>query len=90
MVEILPITRRLKAELPLMLLEHKDIVSALQRFVSEARERGREEYEACATALLLHAEQEEEVHYPAAVLVGEYLELRLRLAEKEEASASAM
>jgi hypothetical protein len=30
-------------------------------------------------ALLMHAQQEEEVHYPAAVLVGEYLALKLGL-----------
>lgn len=31
-----------------------------------------------AEALRLHAEAEEEVFYPAAILVGEYLKLKLR------------
>lgn len=90
MAEILPVTRRLKAELPLMLLEHKNISAALRRFLAEAQERGRSDYEDCAMALLLHAAQEEEVSYPAAVLVGEYLELKLQLAKENEADLSAV
>ena len=77
MTGMLAVTKRLKAELPLMLIEHKQIAAALQRFLLEATRLGREDCEACAMALLMHAQQEEEVHYPAAVLVGEYLALKL-------------
>ena len=81
MTGMLAITRRLKAELPLMLIEHKQIAAALQRLLFEATRLGREDCEACAMALLMHAQQEEEVIYPAAVLVGEYLALKLGLKE---------
>lgn len=82
MAGMLAITKRLKAELPLMLIEHKQIAAALHRFLSEATQVGREDCEACAMALLTHAQQEEEVHYPAAVLVGEYLALKLGLPQE--------
>ena len=77
MAAMLLVTRRLKAELPLMLLEHKEIVSAVERFMSRAREAGREDYVRFAESLILHAQTEEEVLYPAAVLVGEFLEMKL-------------
>lgn len=83
---VLPVARRLKAELPLMLLEHKDIVAAVRRFRARADEAGREDYQRFADALLLHAHLEEEVLYPAAELVGEYLALKLQTAGVEHAS----
>ena len=83
MASMLSLTRRLKAELPAMLVEHKDIVAALQRFRARAQESGRADYERFADALMLHAQNEEEVLYPAAVLVGEYLGIKLRQPEVE-------
>ena len=77
MVPMLELTRKLKAELPQMLLEHKEIVASLERFRSRARDAAREDYVRFADALILHAQTEEEVLYPAAVLVGEFLELKL-------------
>ena len=77
MLPMLAICRKLKAELPQMLLEHKDIVAALERFKSRALEARRDDYVRLADALILHAQNEEEVSYPAAVLVGEYLEMKL-------------
>jgi hypothetical protein len=83
---VVPLARRLKAELPLMLLEHKDIVAAARRFRARADEAGREDYQRFADALLIHAHLEEEVLYPAAELVGEYLALKLQKAEVERPS----
>jgi hypothetical protein len=83
---VLPLARRLKAELPLMLLEHKDIVAAVRRFRARADEAGRADYQRFADALLLHAHLEEEVLYPAAELVGEYLALKLQRADGERPS----
>jgi hypothetical protein len=85
MASVLPLTRRLKAELPVMLMEHTDIVTALRRFRARAQEAGRAEYEHFADALIAHAKNEEEVLYPAAILVGEYLAIKLR----EPAAAEA-
>ena len=72
MSEVLPMTRRLKAELPAMLAEHKTIVGALDKLAAAARAAKRPEYERFAEALVLHAQTEEQVLYPAAILVGEH------------------
>lgn len=71
MTEVLPMTRRLQAELPQMLAEHRRIVGALEKLRAEAREAGRAEHERFAEALVLHAQTEEQVLYPAAILVGD-------------------
>jgi hypothetical protein len=71
MDEVLPMTRRLKAELPAMLAEHEQIVGALGKLRAAARASGLGEYERFADALVLHAQTEEQVLYPAAILVGE-------------------
>lgn len=76
MKEVLVMTDRLKADLQVMLDEHGQIVGALEKLRKAAREAGRPEYEAFAEALVLHAQTEEQVLYPAAILVGEYLALR--------------
>jgi hypothetical protein len=73
MAEVLPMTRRLKAELPAMLAEHEQIVGALGRLRAAARASGLGEHERFAEALVLHAQTEEQVLYPAAILIGEYL-----------------
>lgn len=73
MTEVLPMTRRLKAELPAMLAEHRQIVGALDKLRAAARAANLPEYERFADALALHAQTEEQVLYPAAVLVGEHV-----------------
>jgi hypothetical protein len=78
MAEVLPMTRRLKAELPKMLAEHKQIVGALEKLRAAAHGAGRAEYENFADALVLHAQTEEQVLYPAAILVGEHVERSLK------------
>jgi len=77
MADILPIARRLAAELPLMVMEHKQIGRALEAFEIAARDAHRTEYQRFAEAIATHTQQEEEVLYPAAVLVGAYLEMKL-------------
>lgn len=69
--------RRLKAELPHMLDEHKAIVAALAKLVDESHKARREDIAAFAGKLILHAQTEEEVLYPTAILIGEFLEARL-------------
>lgn len=78
MGEVLAMTQRLKAELPAMLAEHGEIVAALGKLREAARDAGRPEYERFADDLVLHAQTEEQVLYPAAVLVGELVALQLR------------
>lgn len=82
---VLAMTRRLKAELPEMLDEHRQIVGALDKLRAAAREAGRPEYEAFADALILHAQTEEQVLYPAAILVGDYIALQLGQSDRQTA-----
>ena len=71
----------LRAELPQMLAQHKEIAAALRRLEAAARARRDSGAVALALRLRLHAQNEEEVMYPAAVLVGEVL--RGRAAPRE-------
>lgn len=77
MVEVLKMTDKLEAELPHMLAEHKDIVTALQQLVEAAKAEDKPEYVHFAEKLMAHARTEEEVSYPTAVLIGRYLKAAL-------------
>lgn len=77
MVEVLALTDQLEAELPAMLAEHKAIVEALQRLRDAAQRAGRTEIVEFAQQLMQHARTEEEVMYPAAILVGKFVRQRL-------------
>jgi hemerythrin-like domain-containing protein len=77
MQEVLKLTDRLAAELPAMLAEHKTIVAALERLVDEARRAKRTDVVEFAQKLMLHAQTEEQVMYPAALLVGRFVSQRL-------------
>ena len=77
MADVLPMTDRLKAELPHMLEEHEAIVAALKTLIEVAKEEKKMEYAHFAEKLILHAQTEEEVLYPTAILIGEYLKLKL-------------
>lgn len=79
MKSVLRMTDRLKAELPEMLEEHKAVVAALKNLIAAAEAENKAEHARFAEKLMLHAQTEEEVLYPAAILVGEYLKLKLDL-----------
>ena len=64
---------RLRAEMPEMLAEHGRIVGALDALAAAAGMEGRTEVARFAEALKQHARTEEEVLYPAAILLGEHL-----------------
>lgn len=78
MAEVLPLTDRLADELPAMLAEHKVIVDALERLAAIAKRAGRNDIVDFANQLTLHAQTEEQVMYPASLLVGALLRERLR------------
>jgi hypothetical protein len=78
MSEVVPMTEKLKADLDHMLEEHKDVVAALQRLIGAAAEESKPEVELFAKKLIEHVQTEEKVMYPAAILVGEYVRLKLR------------
>jgi hypothetical protein len=81
MASVLRLTDRLRAELPQMLDEHRTIVAALERLEDAARRASRDDVIAFAQALKLHAATEEQVMYPAAILIGEFV--RQQLAHSE-------
>ncbi|HET7789509.1 MAG TPA: hypothetical protein VFK78_01830 [Gemmatimonadales bacterium] len=78
MAEALPLIARLKEELPLMLEEHRAIIGAVQDFATIAESEQNEQWVRLAGELMTHAQMEEEVLYPAAVLVGEFIRLKLK------------
>jgi hypothetical protein len=78
MAGVLKLTDRLAAELPPMLAEHKTIVTALGRLEDAARRAGRNDIVEFAHKLTLHAQIEEQVMYPAALLVGRVVRQRLK------------
>jgi hemerythrin HHE cation binding domain-containing protein len=77
MVEVLALTGRLEAALPSMLIEHKEIVAALGDLVAAAKAENQPQHARFAEKLMLHARTEEEVLYPAAILVGRYVKRTL-------------
>ena len=79
MHEVVVMADRLKTELPEMLAEHAEIRRALERLGKAATEEGSPKVAYFAAKLLRHARMEEEVLYPAAIVLGEYLKSRLSL-----------
>ncbi|NLI74082.1 MAG: hypothetical protein GX369_04840 [Euryarchaeota archaeon] len=71
--EIHKLTDRMKEELPRMLEEHVQIAIALEALRIEAESAGMKEYVEFADRLLLHAQMEEEILYPTALLIGSYV-----------------
>jgi hypothetical protein len=67
---------QLRAELPRMLEEHARIRAAVAELRAAARAESAAPEEELADALALHAQTEEEVLYPAAMLVGELIRAR--------------
>lgn len=74
--EVLSMTDALRAELPGMLAEHTRIRTAVEALREAARADRAAQYEQLADQLALHARTEEEVLYPAAVLVGDLIRAR--------------
>lgn len=77
MADVLKMTDRLEAELPTMLSEHRAIVAALNTLVEAAQTEGKQDVARFAEKLKLHAETEEQVSYPTALLIGRYLKAKL-------------
>lgn len=80
------LAERLEAELPAMLDEHRTILSALDALIAAAQAEGCSEVVAFAERLKQHAQTEEQVSYPAAILVGKYIRaLQLNAGTENEA-----
>jgi hypothetical protein len=68
---------KLEADLGQMLQEHKMVVKALEHLSEAAKREGKLEAVRFSEKLAMHAQTEEEVLYPASILVGEYLKSKL-------------
>ena len=77
MREVLAMTDALRAELPRMLEEHEAIRAATVRLGEVARAEGNVAVQRLAEQLNLHALSEEELFYPAALLVGDVVRERI-------------
>jgi hypothetical protein len=86
MAAALPATDRLRTELYRLRQDHIAIVGAIGRLTEADRKEGRGEHARLADELLEHARVEEAILYPAALIIGEYV--RLRLAEIEPKRSS--
>jgi len=75
--EALTMVDTLRKEMPRMLEEHKEIRKAVEKLQRVAREQRHAEGESFAVKLALHAQMEEEVLYPAAILVGDVIRARM-------------
>jgi len=82
MEEALVLTDRLENELAGMLNDHKEIIAALKQLLAAARGQDKVEYVEFAEQLIRHAQTEEEVLYPAAILAGRYIRLKLGISER--------
>ena len=83
MREVLAMTDALRAELPRMLREHEKIAAAAKNLEQVSRREGNARVEKLAKSLQLHAQGEEQLYYPAALLVGDVVR------ERSERAASA-
>ena len=76
--EALDMTDSLRRELPRMLDEHKRIRKAVESLLAVAQAEHAVRYVQLAEQLALHAQSEEEVLYPAAVLVGDVIRAQIK------------
>ena len=68
---------KLKQDLQQMLSEHQQIVASLEKLKKAAKEENYPDVLRFTETLKLHAQTEEQVLYPTAILIGEYLKLKL-------------
>jgi hypothetical protein len=77
MLGVTEMTDRLKTDLHKMLREHESIVAAVKNLAAAARRGKKPKYVRFADKLIQHARMEEEVLYPATILIGEFIKLKL-------------
>ncbi|HUN69407.1 MAG TPA: hypothetical protein VMU46_11445 [Burkholderiales bacterium] len=75
LAEVAKLAQAFRLELPQMIDEHRQIAEALHLLASNAEAAGKPEYVALAEDMLMHAHIEEDVLYPAAMLIGKYAAL---------------
>jgi len=76
MKDIMLMIKKLMNNVPEMVDEHKQLTTALNDFTKIARKNNNNYVEKFTQKLIIHAQNEEEILYPTALLVGEYLKLK--------------
>ncbi|HSF52013.1 MAG TPA: hemerythrin domain-containing protein [Nitrososphaeraceae archaeon] len=74
--QAIQISQQFKQEYPTMLEEHKQIVAALDNLENTAMKENRQDVISFIADLKSHAMNEEQVTYPATIVIGELLELK--------------
>ena len=74
---VIVMTDRLKLEYEQMLADHGAIAAAIRKLADAARAEGKLEHVGMCEQLVRYLQAEEQVYYPAAILIGEYLKLKL-------------
>ena len=74
LAEAARLVEALRREMPQMIDEHRQIAELLRGLASAAAAEGKHDYVTLAEELILHAHLEEDVLYPAAMLVGRFAE----------------
>ncbi len=69
---------RLHDELPNLRAEQRTIFAALEELMAAAEAEGHAELVGLAEQLMLNEEIKQQVSYPTAILIGKYLQLRLK------------
>ncbi len=77
MKDALGIIERLKDELPKLANDHLEITQKLKDFNDAVKIEKKIEFTQFPQKLIHHARAEEGILYPAAILIGEYLSLKL-------------
>lgn len=75
LAEVVKLAHSFRLEMAQMIDEHRQIAEALHALASAAEAAGKPEYVALAEDMLIHAHVEEDVLYPAAILIGKYAAL---------------
>jgi hypothetical protein len=76
--EIIQLSEKLKRQHNHMLAEHQLITAFLGELVRVSKNENHKGIETFQKKLLAHAETEETIHFPAAILAGEYLKLKTK------------
>ena len=78
MAAAITMAAKLHDQLPDLLAEQRVIVAALEELMAAAASEGHAELVLNAEKLMLPEEIEEHLSYPTAILIGKYLQLRLK------------
>ena len=79
MAAAITLAAQLHDAMPDLLAERHMIIAALEELMAAAEAEGHAELVGRAKRLMLHEEHEEQVSYPTAILIGKYLQLRLKV-----------